>query len=178
VTPTPTPDQGPILATERLRLVPVDFDHVDALHALLTQEAVRRYLLDDRTVERKWVVDFAESSRRTFADQGFGLWAVTPRAGGGVVGLAGLWVFPGVREPQLLYALDPAEWGKGFATEASKAVIDDAFDRLDLAEVLASTDPPNRASIRVMERLGMRFLEASNAGGHPLVLYRLRKNGR
>ena len=79
----------------------------------------------------------------------------------------------GAREPQLLYALDPGSWGRGLATEASTAVIDYAFDELGSRELLASTDPPNRASIRVMERLGMRFLEAARAGGLPIVFYRI-----
>ena len=69
--------------------------------------------------------------------------------------------------------LDRASWGRGLATEASTAVIDYAFDELGFRELLASTDPPNRASIRVMERLGMRFLEAARTGGLPIVFYRI-----
>jgi RimJ/RimL family protein N-acetyltransferase len=38
---------------------------------------------------------------------------------------------------------------------------------------LASTDPPNRASIRVMERIGMRFLESVRTAGQPIVFYRI-----
>ena len=62
--------------------------------------------------------------------------------------------------------------GAGLATEAAEAVADYAFDELGFAELLASTDPPNLASIRVMERLGMRS-RGRPASGHPLVFYRI-----
>jgi ribosomal-protein-alanine N-acetyltransferase len=164
---------GPILVTERLRLAPCAEADVERVHALLTHPDVRRYLLDDLVVGREWVFDLIQSSRSTFADASYGLWCLESKLDGVFAGIAGLRVTAGAREPQLLYALDPGSWGHGLATEASTAVIDYAFDELGFPELLASTDPPNRASIRVMERLGMRFLEAARAGGLPIVLYRI-----
>ena len=166
------PGSGPILATPRLRLAPCVEADVPRLHALLTHPDVRRYLLDDQVVSREWVFDVIESSRRTFADANFGLWCLETKSGD-FAGLAGLRVTAGATEPQLLYALDRAHWGRGLATEASEAVGDYAFDELGYRELLASTDPPNRASIRVMERLGMRFLELVRAAGQPIVFYRI-----
>jgi len=169
---------GPILLTERFRLTPCAEADVPRLHALLTHPDVRRYLMDDRIVEREWVFDVVESSRKSFADASYGLWCIESRSddatrSSGFVGLAGLRVTAGADEPQLLYALDPASWHRGAATEASMAVLDYAFDELGSTEMLASTDPPNHASIRVMERLGMRFLEAARPGGLPIVFYRI-----
>lgn len=164
---------GPVLLTERLCLAPCTEADVERLHALLTHPDVRRYLMDDRMVERKWVFDVVESSRSSFADASYGLWCLESKSGGAFAGLAGLRVTAGASEPQLLYALEPGSWGRGLATEASTAVIDYAFDQLDFRELLASTDPPNRASIRVMERLGLRFLEAARTGGLPIVFYRI-----
>ncbi|HVR29371.1 MAG TPA: GNAT family N-acetyltransferase [Thermoanaerobaculia bacterium] len=170
------PGSGPTLVTERLRLVPCSDEQVDRLHEMLTEGGVRRYLLDDRIVERSWVVDVVESSRRTFADAGFGLWCVLTRGDDELAGLAGLRSFPGAREPQLLYVLHPAFWGRGLAAEASRAVTEYAFEELGFEELLASTDSPNLASIRVMERIGMRFLEAGRMSGHALVLYRISRS--
>lgn len=53
------------------------------------------------------------------------------------------------------YALSREHWGKGFATEASIAVIDWLFGEFDLSKVWASTDINNRQSQRVLEKLGM-----------------------
>jgi RimJ/RimL family protein N-acetyltransferase len=176
------PAPGPVLRTTRLRLVPCAPGDVDRLHALLTAPLVRRFLLDDSIVERPWVLGVIETSQASFASARWGLWCVETRDGADFVGLAGLRVSAGAVEPQLLYALDPKHWGRGFATEAAAAVAEYTFEELGWSELLASTDPPNLASIQVMERLGMRFLEAARAGGLPIVLYRLtpdrlRKNG-
>ncbi|HVH78965.1 MAG TPA: GNAT family N-acetyltransferase, partial [Stellaceae bacterium] len=78
-------------------------------------------------------------------------------------------------------------WGKGYATEAARAVIEDGFNRLGLNEIVAITMAQNQRSRRVMERLGMRrdpvedfeFNHPALPLGHPLrphVLYRLRRS--
>jgi ribosomal-protein-alanine N-acetyltransferase len=171
-----TPGAGPTLLTRRLRLLPCGEADVARIHALLTHPDVRRYLMDDETVGREWVFDLVQANGRTFAEGRYGLWCLESREDGSFAGIAGLRVTAGAREPQLLYALDPGSWGRGIATEASEAVADYAFDELGMTELLASTDPPNLASMRVMDRLGMRFLEAGRAGGRPIVFYRISRD--
>lgn len=61
-----------------------------------------------------------------------------------------------LRDAMIWYSLDPAYQGKGYATEASRALVRFAFEQLGLHRVWADADPRNPASIRVMERLGMR----------------------
>ena len=76
----------------------------------------------------------------------------------GVVGLsrtefdAGL--VPGV---EIAWRLVFDHWGKGYATEAARAVIDEGFGRLGLDAIVAVTTPDNARSRRVMDRLGMSF---------------------
>ncbi|MDQ3336347.1 MAG: GNAT family N-acetyltransferase [Myxococcota bacterium] len=60
------------------------------------------------------------------------------------------------RMAMLWYAIDPAHQGHGYATEAAHAVLRFAFEELELHRVWADADPRNAASVRVMERLGMR----------------------
>jgi ribosomal-protein-alanine N-acetyltransferase len=76
-------------------------------------------------------------------------------------------------------------WGKGYATEAARATIEDGFCRLDIPEIVAFTVPMNAQSRAVMERLGMTRDPADDFDfhrfevGHPLrrhVLYRLRRS--
>jgi len=54
------------------------------------------------------------------------------------------------------FAFLPEAWGRGYARESAAAVLDHARDVLGLRRVLAITDPENAASIRVLERVGMR----------------------
>ena len=77
-----------------------------------------------------------------------------------------------------------AHWGKGYATEAARAVVAHAFGPLGLDELVSFTVPANRRSRAVMERLGMTHAPADDfdhpklPAGHPLrrhVLYRLRR---
>ena len=137
------------------------------LHALLTHPDVRRYLMDDLIVEREWVFDVVESSRKTFAEASYGLWCVESRARRRLRRPGRAAGHRRTRdEPQLLYALDPPPGIAALATEASRRRWSTTRSTSSaLSELLASTDPPNHASIRVMERLGMRFLEAGRAGG-------------
>lgn len=58
-------------------------------------------------------------------------------------------------EVGLFWALFPAHWGKGFATEAARVMISYAFDELDLDRIVATTEHENLRSIGVMRRLGM-----------------------
>lgn len=54
------------------------------------------------------------------------------------------------------YVLEPGAWGRGYATEATAALIQWTFARTPVAEVIAQIDPANRASLRVAAKVGMR----------------------
>lgn len=124
-----------------------------------------------------------------FAEHGFGLWAVERRAEGDFIGFVGLGVVP-FEAPftpavEIGWRLAPHAWGNGYATEAARDVVEHAFGRLAMSEIVSFTVPTNEPSLRVMERIGMTrdcagdFLHPRVAAGHPLerhVLYRLRRD--
>jgi len=147
----------PTLTTPRLKLVPWREEDLDELHQLWMEPAVRRYLLDDRTITRDEAREFLLDAIEVATASGPTQWTIRAQAAPArIIGFAGLrWLDVAARQPELLYGLEPTWWGQGLATEASTAVIEDAFTRLDFATVWASTDAPNRDSVRVMERLGM-----------------------
>jgi RimJ/RimL family protein N-acetyltransferase len=147
------------ITTARLVLIPLDDDHVDRLLDHFRDPHVRRYLLDDMLVDRAWVANEVLTSRARFDAGGLGLYAAFPREAPDV--LAGFAGFRPFYEPpilQLVYALGPAHVGRGLATEMGRAVIDAAFAGHGFSEVRASTDEPNQASVRVLERLGMTLV--------------------
>jgi ribosomal-protein-alanine N-acetyltransferase len=74
-----------------------------------------------------------------------------------------------------MYGLAKPWWGCGLATEASRAALEYAFGVLGAGRVTAVTDPPNVASVRVMERLGMRFVHRGTVNGLESVVYELRR---
>jgi RimJ/RimL family protein N-acetyltransferase len=147
--PTPT------LQTERLRLRPFTEADADALFALHSNAYVLRYWDSPPWSDPARAERFLETCRR-LADDGTGARvAVEARHDGVFVGWCALSAWnPDYRSASLGYCFDAAAWGHGYATEAARALLQWAFDTLDLNRVQAETDTRNVASARVLEKLG------------------------
>jgi RimJ/RimL family protein N-acetyltransferase len=127
--------------------------------------------------------------RRHYDEHGFAYWAVELPGEALLIGAIGLTrvrfqPLPFAPAVEIGWRLASAYWGRGFATEAARAALDDGFGRLGLKEIVAFTVPANRRSWRLMERLGMRRDPAEDFDhpvipeGHKLrrhVLYRTRR---
>jgi RimJ/RimL family protein N-acetyltransferase len=96
---------------------------------------------------------------------GYGFWALEERVTGAFLGWVHYRPLPDAPtdEPELGYRLAKAAWGKGYAAEASQAVIDHGFRVLGVRRVVASTMAVNTASRRVMEKVGMRLVRTFHA---------------
>ncbi len=160
------------LHTARTTLQPLGPADVDAVHAIWTDADVRRYLCDDRVVPVQQSRDWLTASARNFDTRGFGLWGVRVEHGV-LAGVVGCQRWPSSDEPELMYALLPGWWRQGLATEATQAVLAHVFERLGHPLAVAATDPPNQASIRVLDRLGMVFAERVILHGRETLVYRL-----
>jgi ribosomal-protein-alanine N-acetyltransferase len=146
------------LLTARLRLRAFTPADGPAHCALYRDPAVTRFLRDGPYgAEQAGVRSAAALARfaRSWAEDGFGVFAVTDRASGRLLGQCGLLRLPDGADVELLYALERAAWGRGIAVEAGRAVLALAFDGLRLGRVVAVAHPEHRASHRVMEKLGM-----------------------
>lgn len=162
------------LETARSSLRPIQRTEADELRRVLVDREVRRYLLDDEVVGVAWVEREVRRSRALFEKLGCGLWAIRPHEASSIVGLVGFRYFFEPPQLQLLYLLLPSHWGRGLATEAAAAVVEYAFEELGFERVVAATDIPNEASIRVMERLGMELeREERSVGPAGTVWYAL-----
>ena len=146
-------------------------DH-ETLHRLWTEPEVRRYLWDDVIIPPTQTTEILVENQRLFKEEGFGLWAIRQRDDPTLVGFCGYWRFHNLPRPELLYGLSRQFWGRGLAVEAASAMISFGFDRLGFDVVTASTDPPNTASIRVLERLDMDFDRRETKSGQDTVFYK------
>lgn len=116
--------------------------------------------------------------------RGWGLWAVERKDGFPFIGFVGLHV-PQAKLPfspcvEVGWRLAAEHWKQGFATEAARTVLEVAFTKLELREIVAFTAMLNLRSQAVMQRLGMRrsepFEHPALPAGHilrPHILYRL-----
>jgi RimJ/RimL family protein N-acetyltransferase len=159
------------LRTEKLVLRPMAAGDAAELHRQWNDPRVARYLWDGQPVPRQRVEEVVAASVATFAAHGFGLWTASLLQDGRIAGFAGLRIEADTGRIELLYAFDPAVWGRGLATEAARAVLDDAFQRLRLPVVYAGTNPRNEPSWRVLERLGMKRVESRQTAVEQLLIY-------
>lgn len=152
-------DPAPRTILETPRLVLREFTHRDDgfVLRLLNEPSWLRFIGDRgvRNLEdaRRYLDD---GPRASYAANGFGLWCVVPRDGGAPIGMCGLIRRDTLPDVDVGFAFLPEAWGRGHAREAAAAVLEHARDALRLRRVLAITDPENAASIRVLERIGMR----------------------
>jgi [ribosomal protein S5]-alanine N-acetyltransferase len=91
---------------------------------------------------------------RSYRENGFGLWRVCSRDSGQALGLCGLVRRAGLVVPDVGYAFLEGVWGQGLAQEAAAATVAYARDRLGLSSLAAIAKPDNKASLRVLEKVG------------------------
>jgi RimJ/RimL family protein N-acetyltransferase len=147
--PTPT------LLTARLRLRPFDHWDADDLFALHSNAYVLRYWDAPPWRERERAERFIGACRQ-MAEAGTGARLAVDRLSDETfIGWCGLTRWnPVHRSASITYCLDESAWGHGYATEAARALLEWAFDTLDLNRVQTETDTRNAASARVLEKLG------------------------
>lgn len=160
-----------VLCTERLVLHPVTADDHAVLLAHWGAPDVRRFLFDGAMLSAAEVSQAIEDSTRDFGRAGYGLWLIHEKDPAGLVGTTGLRPLEDIGL-EIFYSLAPGSWGKGYATEAARTVLDHALGPLGLPEVLAEVDEGNTASIAVIERLGMTPFDVVPGLLGPMTRYR------
>ncbi|SDQ69732.1 GNAT family N-acetyltransferase [Thermostaphylospora chromogena] len=180
--PAPHPRSGPaaagVLTTARLTLSPWHERYADDLVRLSGDERVMR-LISSGTWTREYARERHRQALRQWRDEGFGMRAIL--RDGRFAGLVSLTTCaqPDVAAPALEIGwwIDPAEHGRGIATEAATAVRDEAF-RLGAATLVARCHPANHASERIMIKLGMTLHgDGLDRYGHPCRVYTLPRPG-
>lgn len=136
-----------MIRTPRLLLRPVRPEQdLAAMHAIMKQPRAMAYWStpphDSEEQTREWLTNMAEIEPAQGED-------FIVERDGQLIGKAGFYRFP-----DLGYLFDPAVWGQGLAREAVRAVIERGFAVHGLPRVTADVDPRNKASMRLLERLG------------------------
>ncbi|HYO64153.1 MAG TPA: GNAT family N-acetyltransferase [Pyrinomonadaceae bacterium] len=165
---------SPVIETSRLLLRRFRDDDFEALASIFGDPDVMRHLQDGVPVSREEsAVHFRNLKENYWAERGFGRLAVVSKDSGEVVGFCGLRLLDGT--PEIVYVLAKSHWGRGLATEAARACLRFAFEQHGFERVVAITRPPNAASRRVMERLGMKFVREDDFYGYNCVLYSIER---
>ncbi len=167
---------GPVLNTERLELRWLTPDDAPLMLAVWNDPAFVRYVGDRgiRTLEQSRAA-LEAGLLKLYSDFGYGPFRVRRREDGTDLGISGLFRREGLDEPDIGFAILPEFCGRGFAFEASAAVLDHARDALELSSVTAIVSPQNEASIGLLEKLGMHYERPIRMpdDDHDISLYRI-----
>lgn len=146
-----------ILATARLRFEPLDDSHFAGLQAMNADPEVMRWL-GGRPATPDETRAMIARVRMRWEAWGYGWWALLDAADGALVGAAGIQHlgFDRANPHEIGWRLRRARWGQGLATEVARAIVRHGFEVLGAPRLCAIRHPDNAASLRVMEKLGMR----------------------
>jgi RimJ/RimL family protein N-acetyltransferase len=148
-----------VLETERLLLRPFTTGDAPFALTLLNEPSFLHFIGDKqvRTLEdaRQYLLTGPIACYR---QNDFGLMCIELKDSPTPIGMCGLLKREELPAPDIGFAFLPDYWGQGFAFEAATAVMNDARERLKLNQVLAIVNPDNESSIKLLERLGLRFV--------------------
>lgn len=149
-----------VLETDRLTLRHATLDDAEFFLRLLNEPSFLRFIGDRgvRTLDDagRYIADRLIAS---YEANGFGLWVVEQRAAPGPIGICGLVKRDPLPHPDIGFAFLPEFWLRGFAYESAAAVKHHAHTVIGIPRLYAITNPDNVGSIRIVEKLGLEFVD-------------------
>ncbi|MNU76505.1 anhydro-N-acetylmuramic acid kinase [compost metagenome] len=147
-----------VLETERLYLREMTPEDAESAYLLNLDPEVIRYTGDDPFESMEEAKAFLEKYDH-YQKYGFGRWGVILKETNEYLGWCGLKYTPELDEFDIGYRFMRKFWGFGYATEAAEACLHYGFDQLTLPAIVGRAMPENGASVRVLEKIGLTYLE-------------------
>ncbi len=163
-----------VLETERLVLRRLTFDDGNFILGLLNQPSFLQFIGDRgvRTLDdaRSYLQNGPLSS---YDRLGYGLFLVSLREVGTPIGMCGLLKREALEDADIGFAFLPEHWARGYACESAAAVLALGHSTFGLERIAAIANTDNAASIRVLEKIGMKFQRMMTMPGesHEIRLY-------
>lgn len=147
-----------IIETERLYLREYEDNDFDKLAEIYSDEETMKYIgkggaiilneKDKQKIKDHWL--------KCYSEWGFGIWSLIEKGSNSYIGNCGFNKLKNSDEIEIAYLLAKEYWGKGYATEISKAALEYGINKLNLKRIVAMAYPENTASINVIKKLGMK----------------------
>jgi RimJ/RimL family protein N-acetyltransferase len=165
-----------LLESERLRFRQMGVDDLDKLMEIFSDPIAMQYY--PSTLSRELAIKWIEWNISNYEKHGTGLWICELKKDGSFVGQCGIipQVVDGQQEWEIGYLLVRNYWGRGLATEAAIALLEYGFNTLGLTRLIATIYHENTPSIKVAERIGMKFEKRTFVGKSDDVIYSIHKN--
>ncbi len=152
------------LETPRLILREIELTDVEDMFEMDSDPEVHKYILQSPVQSKDEILEVVNMLRNQYAENGIARWAVVDKNTGEMLGWCGIkYYMDELNGHQNFYEhgyrFKQKHWGKGYATESSKVVLDWAFKNLNTETIYAITDLDNAASIHVLNKLGFELKE-------------------
>lgn len=164
-----------ILETERLILRKMELFDAAFFFELNADPEVIKYTGDGGFKNLKESEEIIKYVHSQYDKNGYGRWLVAEKETGNPTGWCGLKYHDDGGFVDLGYRFMKKYWGKGYATEASKASLDYGFNILKLDRIIGRAMQENVASINVLKKMGMTFHKEELCHGHDAYIYELKK---
>ena len=156
-----------ILDTERLILSQLSPDDAPFILELVNEPDWLRFIGDRGVHDLDGARTYIEKVRvGMYARHGFGLYKVSSKSDATPLGMCGLLKRDNLSHADIGFAFLARHRGRGFAYEAALATLGHGRRDFGLGRILAITDPANESSIRLLQKLGFRFVERLHLEGH------------
>ena len=159
-----------IFESERFRYRELTADDAQFGYDLNSDPEVIQYTGDPSFVSVDEARIFMDAYTETYRRYRCGRWGMEMKTTGELVGWCGLKFHPNAQVHDVGYRLFKKHWGKGYATEACRRTIEYGFKDMNLARIVAHARKENAASLRVLEKCGMKVIgEDKECGGEIYV---------
>jgi ribosomal-protein-alanine N-acetyltransferase len=163
-----------ILETERLSLRKFTIDDTAFIAELVNSEGWLRYIGERNVKTPAQAIAYLENGpMKSYRENGFGLWLVEMKETSTPIGMCGILKRDQLEHPDIGFAFLPAFTGRGFAFEAAAATMIHAKEKLNLSDICAIVMPENTSSIKLLEKIGMKYSKLFRLpdGKEELALY-------
>lgn len=147
------------METPRLILRELELEDQELMFEMDRDPEVHRFLGNNPITSIERIREIILFVKKQYADYGIGRWAVVEKESGNFIGWSGLkWITEETNGRSHFYDLGyrflRSAWGKGYATESARVVMQYGFDVLKVDALFATADPGNKASLNVLDKLG------------------------
>lgn len=159
-----------MIETRRCVLVSLDKTDYEDIKKLYTDESVRKYLggtIGEESFNSKFLGMCIQEPHTLY-------WVIKNKHQNKFMGLISLDTHHDGISREVSYQLLPKWWGCGYATEVVERIIDYAFNDLSLPRVIAETQSANKASCRMLEKVGMRLEQKVQRFGAEQSIYSIK----
>lgn len=168
-------NNGVELDTARLRLRLYRETDLDVFADMHGDAITMQYIGEGKTLTRAETWRFIAAGLGHWALRGYGMFAVTHRETGQVLGRCGFYQPEGWPGFEIGWLFHRDHWGRGYATEAAEGALEFAFNDLGQPHVISLIRRDNLASVRVAEKIGERYEREIELLGAPALVYGIRR---